>query len=178
MWALRIFLITLIISAGVSIVAEVFISNMGIAPAVAVLFLLIAIGVVFDMIGVAFAGCDEKPFIAMASRKIKKGRRALKLLKKAEVVSSICNDVIGDICGIVSGSAGAAIALKVIAGAKSVNDMIISIGISALIAALTVGGKAMGKSFAIKNNVKIVEFVGAFISFFEFGGKNDGKKAS
>ena len=40
-WALKIFIITIIVSAGVSVVAEVFISDMGIIPALLVLLLLV-----------------------------------------------------------------------------------------------------------------------------------------
>ena len=71
-WPLKIFIITLIISAGVSIVTELFMSNMSIPAAVAVLLVLIGIGVAFDIVGVAFASCPETPFVSMASRKIKK----------------------------------------------------------------------------------------------------------
>lgn len=165
-WPLKIFIITLIISAGVSVVAQVFVSNMSVIAALIVLIFLIAVGVVFDIIGVAFASCPETPFISMASRKIKRGVRALKLLKKAEMVSNICNDVVGDVCGIVSGSAGAAIAAKLLIMAKDLPDVLVSVGISALIAALTVTGKAFGKTFAMKNDVKIVETVGSVMSFF------------
>lgn len=166
-WALKIFLITLIVSAGISVVAELFLKDMGLVSACLVVLLLVAVGVLFDIIGVAFSSCDQTPFIAMSSRKIKKARRALKLLKKADVVSSVCNDVVGDVCGIVSGAAGAAIVVKIIASAPSSPELAISIAVSALTAAITVAGKAMGKSFALRQNVKIVEAIGAVLSFFE-----------
>ena len=165
-WPLKIFIITLIISAGVSIVTELFMSNMSIPAAVAVLLVLIGIGVAFDIVGVAFASWPEPPFVSMASRKIKKGVHALKLLKKAEMVSNICNDVVGDICGIVSGSCGAAIAVKIIAEAETASEIVIGVGISALISAVTVAGKALGKTVALKNDVKIVELVGGVFSVF------------
>lgn len=167
LWTLKIFIITIITSAGISVICELFLANMGLVPAVLVVLFLIFMGVFFDIIGVAFASCDQKPFIAMSSRKIKKARRALKLLKNAEVVSNVCNDVIGDICGIVSGAAGAAIVLKIVSAAQSLSEIVISIGVSSLIAAFTVAGKALGKGFAMRNNVKIVEGIGSFLAFFE-----------
>ena len=127
-WALKIFFITLFVSAGVSVVAEVFIENLPILSAAAILFLLIFIGILFDIIGVAFATCSETPFISMASKKIKKANRAIKLLKNSEMVSNICNDVVGDICGIVSGAAGAAIAVMLSVRANDTQEMAIEIG--------------------------------------------------
>lgn len=167
LWVVKISLMTLIISAGLNIIAELFLNDMGILPACAVVLVLIVIGVVFDMIGVAFASCDQVPFIAMSAKKIKKAGKALKLLKKAEMISSVCNDVIGDICSIVSGAAGAAIVAKVLLAAEGASDIAISVGVSALISALTVGGKAMGKTFAMEKNVFIVEAVGSLLSVFD-----------
>lgn len=173
-WTIKIFFITLIISAGVSVVSEYFISNVPLAAAVAILAGLIALGVVFDIIGVAFASCDPTPFVAMSAKGDKTAHAALKLLKNADVVSNFCNDVIGDICGIVSGAAGAAITLKALVFGADLPEMVVSIAISAIIAAVTVSCKAAGKNIAFKNNKNIVLSVGSFFSFFDF--KNRKKK--
>lgn len=172
-WTIKIFFITLFISAGVSVAAEYFISNLSLVASVGILFLLIAIGVLFDVIGVAFASCDQSPFIAMSAKKNAKAHYALKMLKNADVVSNFCNDVIGDICGIVSGAAGAAITLKALVFNFPVPDMAVSILISALIAAITVAGKAWGKSIALKKNKDIVLAIGAAATFFSRGGKRE-----
>ncbi len=171
--ALKIFIVSLIASAGVSVISNLFLKDMGLIPAVIVVILLILIGIVFDIIGVAFASCDEKPFIAMSSKKIKKAQRALSLLKMADTVSNVCNDVVGDICGIVSGAAGTAIVVKVMLSFPSMSEMFLTILISSLIAAFTVGGKRLGKSYAMKNNIKIVEIIGGLLSVF---GKKDNNK--
>jgi len=171
LWTLKIFIITIIISAGIGVVAEVFLKNMGILPAVFIVVMLMFLGVLFDIIGVAFASCDQTPFIAMSAKKIKRAARSLKLLKNAEIVSNVCNDVVGDVCGIVSGAAGAAIVLKILTQSENALEIIVSIGVSSLIAACTVAGKAMGKGYALKNNVKIVETVGTVLSFFELDKK-------
>ena len=174
-WIIKIFIITLIVSAGFSVVSEVFISNMPIVSAVVVLAALIIVGIVFDIFGVAVSTCDETPFIAMSAKKIKKAVNALPLLKKADVVANIFNDVIGDICGIVSGAAGAAISAKIIASNPGSHDLFIAILISSLISAATVGGKAAGKSFAMKKNKEIVIFLGGVLDIFKFGGKHEKK---
>ena len=129
---LKIFLITLIVSVGVSLVSKLFLADLGIGLSLIVLFSLILIGILFDIIGTAFASCEQTPFIAMSSRKIKKAVHALKLLKSADIVANVCNDVIGDVCGIVSGAAGAAIVAKIVMQAKDASELVISIGMSAL----------------------------------------------
>ncbi len=163
---LKMFLITLIVSTGVSLISELFLSDLGIGLSTIVLIVLILIGILFDIIGTAFASCEQTPFIAMSSRKIKKAVHALKLLKNADIVANVCNDVIGDVCGIVSGAAGAAIVAKIILQAKSASEVALGIGMSGIVAAITVAGKALGKGYAMKNNVKIVETIGGIVYFF------------
>ena len=165
-WTIKIFFLTLIISAGVSVAAEYFISKLSLIAAIGVLAALIIIGILFDTVGVAFASCDQKPFMAMSAKKDKKAYFALKLLKNADIVSNFCNDVIGDICGIVSGAAGAAITLKAIALNASIPELIVSIAVSALIAASTVAGKSWGKRLALKKSKEIVLSVGNIVYFF------------
>lgn len=167
-WIIKIFLITLLLSAGISLISEVFIADMPIGAAIGVLLVIILVGIVFDVIGVAVSTCDEAPIIAMCAKKIKKARYALPLIKNADIVANFCNDVVGDICGIVSGSAGAAIAAKILLGAQDNYEMWVGIMVSALIAALTVGGKAFGKKIAMKKNKEIVVALGSVLQFFSF----------
>ena len=98
-------------------------------------------------------------------KKIKRAKSALRLLQNADIVSNICGDVGGDICGIVSGAAGAAIAVK-IALAGGVDNFIISIVVSSVIAALTISGKAVGKTIALRKDKEIVSFVSYLLMFF------------
>ena len=167
--ALKIFIASFLISIGVSVIAELFLTDMGLVAAIIVVLILIMSGIFFDIIGVAFTSCDQTPFVAMSSRKIKSASHALKLLKKADIVANICNDVIGDICNIVSGAAGAAIVIKIMTTANETLEFILGIAISSVIASFTVAGKTLGKGYAIKNNIKIVEFCGKLIVFL----KND-----
>jgi CBS domain containing-hemolysin-like protein len=166
-WAIKIFFITLLLSAGISLAAQAFLTDLSLVAAVFILLALIIVGILSDIVGVAVATCDEKPFIAMSAKKIKQAAYALPLLKNREIVSSFCNDVVGDICGIVSGAAGATISIKVLLYANSLSDTLVGIAISSMTAALTVGGKAWGKKLAMKNNKKIVIFLGSVIHFFK-----------
>ncbi|MEG0381946.1 MAG: hypothetical protein RR514_00800 [Christensenella sp.] len=172
-WTIKIFFITLFISAGVSVAAEYFISNLSLIASIGILAMLITVGVFFDVVGVAFASCDQAPFIAMSAKKNVKAHYALKMLKNADVVSNFCNDVIGDICGIVSGAAGAAITIKALVFNVPFPDLVISIIISALIAATTVAGKAWGKSVALKKSKDIVLAIGSVAHFFSGGRKHE-----
>ena len=162
-WVITIFLATIAISAAISLVSDLVMENSSMFVASIVLFLIVFVGIVFDVVGMAVATADEKPFHAMASRKVKGARECIMLLRNAERVSSICNDVVGDICGVVSGSASALIAAQILANFSSGLDDVIPLVLSSLVAALTVGGKAIGKSIAVSACTDIVYHAGQVI---------------
>ena len=166
-WVFAIFIATIVISGIISLVSEEIMANSGIVVAFVILLVIVLVGIVFDIIGVAVTSADEKPFNAMAARKVPGARQAISLLHSAERVSSICNDVIGDICGVVSGSASATIAAQVLKHFEFSWPRIVLLVMSALVAGLTVGGKAVGKTFAIQSSTKIVHTVGKVIYFFQ-----------
>ena len=109
-WPLRVFFMAVVLSALLSFFSSTALEGTGYAVALAVLAAFIALGIVFDMVGVAVTAADPRPFHSMAAHKEKGGKEAIRLLKNANQVSSFCNDVVGDICGIVSGSTAAVIA--------------------------------------------------------------------
>ncbi|MDO4541298.1 MAG: hypothetical protein Q4C00_00520 [Bacillota bacterium] len=125
---------------------------------------LIVIGVIFDGIGVAVAVADMAPFNARAARKAPGAKKTLSLLKKADVVANICCDVVGDICGIVSGAIGSTIALLILAKGDF-NTIVISAIMAGMVSGLTVGGKAIMKSLAIREANKIMELVGIVLDY-------------
>ena len=133
------------------------------AVAFLILLVIIFVGIIFDIIGMAVATADEKPFHSMAARKVPGAQESIGLLRNAERVSSICNDVVGDICGVVSGSASATIAAQILSNFTFTWPQIISLAMSALAAGLTVGGKAIGKSFAVNSCTAIVHTVGRIL---------------
>ena len=118
------------------------------------------------MIGVAVTSSNEEPLHAMSSKKIKGAKKAVSFKKNADKVSSFCNDVIGDICGIISGSAGVAVATS-LANTYNLNIFYTALIVTAIIAALTIGGKAFCKKIAINNNHKIVYLTAKILSKFE-----------
>jgi CBS domain containing-hemolysin-like protein len=119
------------------------------------------------MVGLAVASCTIEPFTAMAARKVKGSRQALSLIKSADKVSSVCNDVIGDVCGILSGAAGASIVAKIIMDAQGdFKVILISSLVASIIAGLTIFGKSIFKKVAIKYCNEITLALAKFINFF------------
>ena len=135
---------------------------MNIVMAVIVLILVIALGITFDMIGMAIATCEEAPFHAKASKKHSGAKEVIKLLKEKDKATNVCNDLIGDICGIISGSACALISVK-ISNLLSMDVVIVSLVLSAAVAMVTVGGKAIGKGISMNNAENIMYMVGAVL---------------
>ena len=168
-WTITITIVTFFISMLLSLLTADVIQNLSWYYSVIVLFIMIFLGVVFDILGIAIATAEETPFHALAAKKEKGAKQAIKLIRNAEKMSNIFNDVVGDIAGIISGSTTASIIAYVIYITSSDNDMLITVIITALTAALTVGGKALGKSFAIKNANSIVYGFSKAISFFNRG---------
>lgn len=161
-WILLITSLTFVISMIFSYLSETILKKSNIVIELLVLLTVILIGIIFDMIGVAVTTCAEYPFHAMASRKIKGAKTAIKLIKNKDKVSSFCNDVIGDICGIVSGTAGVIIATSI---AK--DSIICSLLVTATISSLTIGGKALGKKVAVNKSENITRIVSKILSIAE-----------
>lgn len=156
-WIPTIFILTFILSfifAAISTLA----SNMNVLLLGILLITIIFIGIIFDMIGVAVLSCEEATFHAKASKKITGSKECIKLVKQANKASSVCNDVIGDICGIVSGSVSASLVVLLW------NTPLVAMTLTAVVSALTVGGKAIGKRIAIEHAEDIVFMVGKIIS--------------
>jgi len=167
-WAFTAFLMAVALSALLTLASEAMLDGAGLAVALLILLLFIGLGIVFDVIGVAVTAADPKPFHSMAAHKEKGAKQALMLLRNADRVSSICNDVVGDICGIVSGATGAVIITQLQKN-FSVQSLLISVGVTALVSGMTIGGKAMGKPFAIKQSKRVVYLAGRILAVFHRG---------
>lgn len=162
-WILAIIFWTLIISFAINSFTELLIPRVNIFYAIILLLFIIFIGVFFDIIGVAVTAADEEPFHSLASRKVKGASWAVYLIRNADRVSNFCNDVIGDIVGIISGATGAVIAANLSVYIIYMNKSLIALIISSIIAALTIGGKAIGKNFAFTQANNIVFYLGRFL---------------
>lgn len=177
-WYVTVIALTVLISAGFSYASSTLLENSGMLIAFALLFGIVLVGVLFDMVGIAVASADEKPFHAMASKKVRGADKAIWLLRNADKVSSFCNDVVGDICGIVSGAASAVIAAQIIANFSLTASNLVQLVMSAMVAGFTVGGKAVGKSVAMRECTKIVFAAGRCLSVFSAKKKKKRNKGS
>ena len=146
--------------------------------ALAIQFLLVVAGVLCDLLGIAVATADMPPFLSMASKKVPGAEKSIWLLKHAERVTNLFNDVLGDIFGVLSGATGIAIVILIVGKfhGLSTAQQYVDIGMTSLVAAMMVGGKAAGKSFAMRNSREIVLGMGRLLSLFSTNRKNAGRK--
>lgn len=164
-WLLTITTISFLISFCLSAISELIIPNTFIGISIFLVLIFILIGVIFDIIGLAVATADEKIFHSMATKKVKGAKKAINLINQKDKVSSFLNDVIGDICGVISGSCGLAISIK-LAPIIGINKVLTTIIITSIISALTIGGKAFGKTIAINKCNEIVFEFSKLLSIF------------
>ena len=162
-WVIKAFLFTFLICLLISGVSNTIASNSNIVVLFIITIIIILIGIVFDIIGTAVLTADEATFHAKASNKIDGSKESIKLIKNASNIANFCNDIIGDICGIVSGSMGAMIALY-FANKLNVSSTITALIISSVISSIMVGGKAIGKNIAVKKSDKIIFMVGKLLN--------------
>ena len=165
-WIIVIVILSFIISFAFSFISETILPGVNIGLGVLLILVFILIGAIFDMIGVAVASADEAPFHSMASQRVRGASLAIKMIKNASKVSSFFNDVIGDICGIISGSAGVTVAIKV-SEYLNADLLITTLIITALIASLTIGSKACGKNIALNKSNIIVYETAKLLSIFK-----------
>ncbi|WP_085523410.1 hypothetical protein [Tuberibacillus sp. Marseille-P3662] len=170
-WSLGIAVITLVLAALFSIISNGLLSGLSWYAGVVIVLAIVITGICFDIIGVAATASDEKPFHAMAADKVPGAKHAIMIARNADRFASFCNDVIGDISGVVSGTASAVVVLDLVIslgqGEGSFLYSLISVIFASLVAALTVAGKAFGKTIAISNATKIIHYVGRLLYFFE-----------
>ena len=153
-WPIKVFFITFFLAAIFS-GATSLVANLNVVALSIILILVIFIGIIFDMVGVAALTSKKENFHAMASKKIKGSKEAISLLKNPNRGATVGNEGVGDRCGIVSGGVGALLAIA-IADCADISVVVSTIIVTALISWLTVGGKAIGKTIAIKKSDSII----------------------
>ena len=167
-WGLSVLFLSFGLTVLFSFLTEISIKGSPVYICVIVLIVLLFLNIGCDMIANAIITCQPDAFHAMASNKIKGAKRDVTLCKNATKLGSVFADVIGDICGIVSGAAGAVLVVYIAAIADgNIWEIVSSILVSAVIGALTVGGKAIFKHFAMKYNKQIVFSFAKFTTFFK-----------
>ena len=155
--------VTFLLTVTVTLLSYAKIESMTFIPAIIILITITFIGFTSYMFGVAAAAAEEKPFHAKASKKVFGAKKGLFLIRHAHRVSNLMCDIIGDICGIISGSLGMVIVLKIAANWQLPKSGI-EVLVLSLIASLTVGGKAFLKSYGIQKANHIILWVGKILS--------------
>ncbi len=164
-WVIFVTLLTFLLSSSLSVISSILLEDAHIYISFLIVLIIIMIGIIFDIIGIAVTAADEAPFHAMASRKFYAAKQAIKLIRNANKVSSICNDVVGDICGVISGAASGFIVIKIVMNDNGLIETLASVGITGTVASLTIGGKAVGKTIAIEKSNYIVYKVAVILKF-------------
>lgn len=170
-WSITIAVITFVLAAIFSILSNYILDGVTWIVGMIVVFVIVLIGILFDMIGIASTSADEIPFHSMAANKVYGSKYAIRIVRNADRVASFCNDVIGDIAGIISGTASAIVILQLsyrfAIDNGSVEEYAISVLFTSLIASFTVGGKAFGKTFAINYSKQIILQAGKLFQFLD-----------
>ena len=167
-WGLGVLFLSFALTVLFSFLTEISIKGSPVYVCVIVLVVLLVLNIGCDLLANAIITCQPDAFHAMASNKIKGAKRAVTLCRNSTKLGSIFADIIGDICGIVSGAAGTALVVYIAAMTDGdIWEIIASIGVSAVIGALTVGGKAIFKHFAMKYNKQIVFAFAKFLTIFK-----------
>lgn len=164
-WIVKIIVMAFVISVVFTTISETVIPNVNIIIGIILTLIFIGIGVLFDMIGVAVTAADEKVFHSMSSQKVRGAKTAVKMKKNASKVSSFCNDVVGDICGIISGSTAAVISIS-LTSTFSFNSLLVTLIVMGVVSSLTIGGKAIVKGIAISKSNNILYRFAKIVSVF------------
>ncbi|MCX8131979.1 MAG: Mg2+ and Co2+ transporter CorB [Clostridia bacterium] len=162
-WSLLVTVLSFIFSILITFISYKILGDAHIVAAFGVVLFIIIFNIIFDIIGTAVTAADEAPFHAMASRKLYGARQAIKLIRNADKVSNFCNDVIGDISGVISGTATTYIIIRLLKDGNASETSLLGLVTTGLVAALTVGGKAVGKTIAIANSNYIIYKVAVVI---------------
>ncbi len=165
-WLWRIVIWTFFLSISFNVISQALLGGLGLFGSLLVLIVIVLVGVTFDTVGIAAAVARQAPLNARAAKKLPGARQALSLSLNSDRVATFCNDVVGDIAGIISGAAAAGIMFSLADGAYRGNTYI-NIALTSLVAVLTVGGKGFGKHLAMNNATEILSFVGKVLYYMQ-----------
>lgn len=168
-WTVIATVLSFALSVAFSVVTSVFMGNMGLLWAFVVLFAIIAVNILFDIIGTSVQNAEEPPFHSLSSRRVKGAVQSIAIIRHAPQIASICCDIVGDIAGIISGSASAVIVAELVV-TFGWEGILPSLLLTGVVGALTIGGKAAFKGFSMKNANSVVFFIGRVANFFKFKG--------
>ena len=80
-WFIQVFITTFILSICFSYISTYGVSKLNLVSSIIILILVIGIGILFDIIGVAVTVAKEEEFHAKATKKVNGAKTSLKLIK-------------------------------------------------------------------------------------------------
>lgn len=163
-WVAIITIITFFVAVILGYFSIIFMDMVSLVGAILIVLLIVFMGIFFDLLGIAVTAAIETPFHSMAASKVPGAKESILIIRNAGAVANFLNDVIGDIAGIISGSAAAAIIIKMnIEGSSTLASLLMT----AVIAGITVGGKAIGKEIALRHANAIVYRIAKSLTLFK-----------
>jgi hypothetical protein len=165
-WTIIVLILSFVLSVFFSFITSAAMESLTLFFAFLLLLVIIAVNILFDMVGTAVQSAEEKPFHSLAARKVPGARESISVIRHAPQLANMCCDVIGDIAGIISGATTARIVVEFVE-MFNLQGMLPSLILTGLVGALTIGGKAMSKGISMQNGNTIVFMVGKIMYFFK-----------
>ena len=151
------FMIAISMSLFFGFISQTLLTKMGAVVAIIGICIFIFLSVVFDMLGIAVASCDQDVFKVWVNENKSGAQIGFYLCENSEKMCSFCADVVGDICSTLCGAGGACIVASLTNKIYNNNLVVLtSISVSAIIAGFTIFLKALMKEYALKNSNKII----------------------
>lgn len=168
-WSIIISIWTFFTAVGISTISELLLRNSSLLIAFFTILLIVLVGTLADIVAVAVTAADVKPFAAMAANRVYGAKQAISIVQNAEKYNNFFADVVGDVAGYISGTAGAAVVFQIIALSEELTtyQSVVSIFIAGLISSAIVGTKAVGKNIALTYSTEIILTVSRVITFFK-----------
>ena len=160
---------TFFLSVFISLGSQTLLTFFTLLPALVLLLVIVGLGIIFDIVGVAVTAAREEPFHAMAVDRVAGAQQAVRLIRHADRVANFANDMVGDVAGTLSGAVATAVVMRVLLLRPGFKEPVVTTLMVAVIAALTVAGKACGKVIALKYADDIVLAVGRLFYWLEKG---------
>jgi len=131
------------------------------------LVFIVLINLAADVVGTAVTAASHIPFNAKASKRIRGAPQGLQLIRNADKVANLTNDMLSDITTTVGGALGISIVVQIMKLDPALSQFWLNILITALIAAVIVSGKAFSKKIALSHPDDVIFFVGRVLARVE-----------
>jgi len=151
-----------------TLLSETFASKLNnLVLSVVFLIIIILINIIADLVGTAVTAASDTSFNAKAAKRIEGALQGLQLIRNADKVANIANDIIGDITTTVSGALGISIVVQIIRAGLQLEQFWLNVLLTALISVLIVTGKAVGKKISLSHPDEVIFIVGKMLAKIE-----------